>query len=425
MRGKHRKRGLIISMPPRHGKSCLISQYLPAWFLGMWPDKRVILASYEATFAASWGRKSRDVLREFGYRLFGVNLRDDSAAATAWNLEGETGGMVTAGVGGALTGHGAHLLVIDDPVKNWEEANSQLIRDRTWDWFRTVAMTRLETGGNIVVVMTRWHPDDLVGRLIKSDASKWDVVRIPALAGEGDPLGRMEGEALWPKRYSADELGAIKNQIGEFFFDALYQQNPRNREVSLFQRGWFEVVDIAPRCPVKVRYWDLAATTKKRSDWTVGALLGMSAEGMIYVLDVKRFQAAPHQVEAVVGQTAKIDGIDVIVRMEQEAGAAGVALKEHYARDVLRGFCFDASKSTGNKETRAFPLASFAQSGNIKLQKGAWIEDFLAEFENFPQGQHDDIVDSVGGAFSELTQGESSSVLGTTLCWPADEPMIW
>jgi hypothetical protein len=222
--------GIIISEPPRHGKSTHCSHWFPAWFLGRYPQKNVILTSYEADFAASWGRKVRDTLQEHGKREFGVTVRADSSSASRWETTAG-GGMITAGAGGAITGRGAHLLVIDDPVKNAEEAASMTIRDSVWDWYLTTARTRVEPGGFQVIIMTRWHPDDLVGRLLKQmqedpKADRFAVVDLPALAEGDDPLGRAPGEPLWPERYDAEELERIKATLGTRAWSSLYQQRP-------------------------------------------------------------------------------------------------------------------------------------------------------------------------------------------------------
>ena len=193
-------------MPPRHGKSELCSVYLPAWYLGTHPERRVILAGHEADFAASWGRRVRDVLEEHGRQLFGARVRADSAAANRWDLVGHAGGMVTAGVGGTITGRGADLLVIDDPHKSAEETGSVTYRERVWDWYRAVARTRLEPGAGVVVVQTRWHEDDLAGRLLadaESEGDRWQVLSLPAVAEDDDPLGRSVGDPLWPERFPA------------------------------------------------------------------------------------------------------------------------------------------------------------------------------------------------------------------------------
>jgi hypothetical protein len=212
----------------------LTSQYFPAWYLGVFPDRRIILASYEADFAASWGRKARDILEEYGPSLFGVGVRRGSSAANRWDLEGKTGGMETAGIGGPITGKGANLLIIDDPVKNPAEALSPLYRQKAWDWYASAAYTRLEPDAAIVVIQTRWHPEDLAGRIV-AQASKggepFEILNLPALAEQGDILGRQPGEALWPERFPAERLAEIRQTQGERWFVSLYQQRPEFAQV--------------------------------------------------------------------------------------------------------------------------------------------------------------------------------------------------
>lgn len=232
---------LLVTMPPRHGKSEMASRYTPAWYLGRYPNRRIILASYEADYAASWGRKARDLLEEHGLKMFGVHVRQDSHAANRWDLADHNGGMTTAGVGGAITGRGADLLIIDDPVKSVEEAESETYRARTWDWWRGVALTRLEPGGSVILVMTRWHEDDLAGRILQEDSANWRVLSLPAIASDDldDPLDREPGEPLWPERYDADALARRRQEMGARLFEAEYQQQPAPATGLIFRREWF------------------------------------------------------------------------------------------------------------------------------------------------------------------------------------------
>ena len=191
----------------------LFRSFLPAWYLGVWPDRRVMLAAYEATFARSWGRKARQVFVEAACPVFGRGLSGDNSAADDWSTTAG-GGMTTAGVGGPMTGRGANLLIIDDPVKNAEEALSQTTRNNHWDWWQSTASTRLEPGGVVIGIMTRWHEDDIFGRLLKG-GGQIRRLTLPALAEHGDPLGRQPGEALWPERYPAAKLEQMRaEQIG-------------------------------------------------------------------------------------------------------------------------------------------------------------------------------------------------------------------
>jgi hypothetical protein len=229
-------------MPPRHGKSELVSKYFPAWFLGCNPSKRIILASYAAEFAASWGRKARDVLTEIGPRYFdGLTIRSDSSAAHWWDLDEFSGGMQTSGVGGGVTGKGADLFIIDDPVKDAVQANSEVYRQRNWDWYQSVAYTRLEPDGAVVIMQTRWHEEDLAGHVLqhaKQTGESWDVLNLPALAEEPDPLGRQPGEPLWPERFSRADLLRIKATLGSYWWSAMYQGSPMPNEGGTFKRSW-------------------------------------------------------------------------------------------------------------------------------------------------------------------------------------------
>lgn len=307
---------LIVAMPPRHGKSELVSRYLPAWYLGRFPKRKVMLASYQAQFAASWGRKARDVLCEYGPELFGVRVAGGARAAEFWELEGHGGVMVSAGVGGALTGKGAHLLVIDDPIKNAEEAASELMREKAWNWWLSTARTRLAADAAVVLVMTRWQEDDLAGRLLAAQAAgegdQWELLELPALCeSDQDPLGREPGAALCPglgfsERFMAD----TRRALGSYFFSALYQQRPHPPEGLLFKRrdfryyqGWS--AELAPDALLTLESGeqllprgldhltvfqtvDVAASEKESADYTVVATWAVTRERDLILLDVAR-----------------------------------------------------------------------------------------------------------------------------------------
>ena len=222
---------LIVSMPPRHGKSEMLSHWTPVSFLANWPWKSVGLASYAADFAGTWGRKARDSVVENQVQM-GLRVRDDLNKASQWQLTAG-GGMMTAGVGGPFTGYGFDLLIPDDPIKNRQEADSITMRNHLWEWWRSTARTRLEPGGSVIIVATRWHEDDLIGRLLSDEflegevaSDRWEHIRLPALAEPGDPLGREEDAPLWPERHDATALAAARVDIGPQDWPGLYQQRP-------------------------------------------------------------------------------------------------------------------------------------------------------------------------------------------------------
>jgi predicted phage terminase large subunit-like protein len=412
--------GLIVEEPPRHGKSELCSHYFPVWYLGARPDHRVILTSYEADFAASWGRKARNTLNEYG-KLFGVTVDPSSASVSRWDILKKRGGMITAGVGGAITGRGGNLLICDDPVKSSQEANSETIRQRNWEWYTSTFRTRLEPDGIILVIGTRWHEDDLIGRILanQDDAEfggKFLRIRLPALAEEPDeefpepdPLGRKPGEPLFPERITLQQLEMTQEDVGPYVWASLYQQRPSPKEGALFSKEWFEVVPMVPagvRMRKTVRRWDLAATDEKKGedpDYSVGALVGMGTDGYFYILDVVRMRETPGRVERRMSAVARIDGRSVRIRMEQEPGSAGKLLVAQYGRTIFRGYAFRGVRSTGNKVLRAETLAAAAERGEVRVVKAAWNKEWFKELTRFPFVTHDDQVDATSGAFEDLT----------------------
>jgi len=405
-------------MPPRHGKSDLCSQYFPAWYLGRHPKHRVILASYEAAFAASWGEKTRDIVSEFGPEVFGMDLIRRKSAMGNWRVR-DGGGMLCTGVSGGFTGRGADLLIIDDPVKNADEALSETFRQRHWDWYASTARTRLEPGGVVMLIMTRWNQDDLAGRVLaraKADprAEQWDELRLPAIAEPTieipDALGRSTGTALWPWRYDRDALLAIKASTTEHWWNALFQQRPSPPGGTIAKGIWFPIVRAIPAgVPVRrCRFWDCAGTEPKRGedpDWTCGTRVAQIGP-LYYIEDVIRVRLTAGEVDKLIKQTATLDGPACLIREEQEPGSAGLAVIEA-RKGGLAGYDYRGVPSHGAKETRWSPMLVQAEVGNIKIVAPAegmpdWIPMFLAEVNEAPYGAHDDQLDASAGAFNTV-----------------------
>lgn len=409
-------RRLVVAVPPRHGKSELISHRTPAWYLGMFPDRQVMLASYEATFAETWGRKSRDLLEEFGPSLFGgVTVRSDARAQDRWTTT-EGGVMAASGIGGRFTGMGADLMVIDDPIKNAEDARSPTIRGKQIDWWQSTAVTRLHPGAVVIVLMTRWHEDDLGGYLLRQggeDGEPFTELRLPALAEDDDPLGREPGDALWPARYPVKELKSRRESVGSYWWGAMYQGRPSPEGGGQFQRDWFPVLQTKPVNPADmiqwVRYWDLAATeqttTSSDPDYTVGCLLGRRPDKTYVLADIRRRRASPHGVEQLLKATAEMDGRDVPIWIEQEPGSNAKIAVSHLIRNVLDGYTVRPLVSNKSKIVRADPVSAQAEAGHISVVKAAWNDEFFAEAEQFPNGSHDDQVDGLSGAYACLQGG--------------------
>lgn len=237
---------VMVTMPPRAGKSRRTSRWGPVWYLRRQPDHRFMLASYAAHLADDHGRWVRNTITEHAPTL-GINLKYGSQAANRFDIDGHEGGMVTAGVGGALTGRGAHVAAVDDPFKGSEDAGSPTQRDRVWDWWQSVLLTRLEPQGSVLLVNTRWDDDDLSGRLLKEEPDDWIVIDLPAIAlTDDDPLGRKPGEALWPARFNVDDYARIRKSVGERVWWSLYQQQPRPLEGGVWQWSWITANRISP-----------------------------------------------------------------------------------------------------------------------------------------------------------------------------------
>lgn len=397
---------LIITLPPRHGKTELASVRLAPWMLAQRPQCSIIAATYAQDYADEIGRKARSVMQHPVHRaLFPhARLERDNRAVSRWQTT--SGGTYYAvGVGGPLTGRGADILLVDDPHKNRAEAESKLARDTVWDWFRSTAYTRLEQGGSVVVIQTRWHQADLVGRLIES-GEPWDVLSLPAIAEQDEPH-RRAGEALWPERYPVEVLAQIRRTVGEREWAALYQQRPAPLEGALFRPDQVQVIDAEPAGVQWVRAWDFGAT--KDGDPTVGAKLGLR-EGRPIIADIVRVQGAPEVVERTLIATASRDGSSVGIDLPQDPGQAGKAQVQHFTR-LLAGYRVQSSPETGDKVLRAEPLAAQVNVGNVSMVRGAWNQALLEEMRAFPNGAHDDQVDALSRAYAAVSQRPNTALI--------------
>ena len=241
-----RLKRLIVNMPPRHGKSQLLARWFPAWWQCRHPNRRIIISTHTSELAEQHGRKVRDIIGESG-AMFSppVAVNDKSRSAGRWDIKGREGGMYATGIGSAVVGFGADLLIVDDFVRNAEAAFSKHQRDKVWDWWQSEAFQRVEPGGAIVILATRWHEDDLIGRLIKqtaesgNDDEQWSVLRLPAIAEADDPLGRAPGEALWPERWPLRDLAAKRAGMSPYFWSAQFQQRPVPEAGMVIRREWF------------------------------------------------------------------------------------------------------------------------------------------------------------------------------------------
>lgn len=412
---------LMVFMPPRHGKSELVSRRLPAYILGRKPDAQIIACSYSADLAQ---RMNRDVQRIIddpryvdlfpGTQLFGANVRTVAQGTYLRNSDifevvGHRGTYRGAGVGGGITGMGFDYGIIDDPVKNRAEAESLTYRDGLWEWYTSTFYTRGEKDAAILVTCTRWHQDDLAGRLLdlmqSEDGDTWDVIDFPAIKEtEGDPIDtRAVGDPLWADKYSAERLAKIRGVLGSYQWSALYQQRPTPAEGGMFKRAWFEIVDAIPASGQWVRWWDRAATSKT-GDYSAGVLM-LAHEGRFFVVDVQRGQWSTEERNAIMRQTAALDAQrtqgQCIIWTEQEPGSSGLDVARQLVQ-MLAGYAINYEPSTGSKEVRAMPFAAQCEAGNVKVLRGPWNAAYLDEVTSFPFGTNDDQVDASSGAFNKL-----------------------
>jgi predicted phage terminase large subunit-like protein len=396
---------LMVFMPPGHAKTFYSSILFPAWFLRI-AGRNVIGASYNSEFAEN--DVSSPILRliQENGPVLDYGLRTDNRKI--WRTTNR-GVYRAAGATSGITGRRADLFVIDDPIKGRIQADSETYRNQVWNWYRAEVITRLKPGARVILILTRWHEDDLAGRLLeaeKAGADKWRVIKLPAIAEtDDDPLGRSKGDALWPEWEDVEHLQRKRASVGEREWAALFQQRPAPLEGALFKIAAIGVVPARPAGGVSVRAWDLAATKQvgtANPDWTVGLLLNRSPEGRYTVCDVVRVRGGPDDVRAAIVNTAAVDGEAIQISLPQDPGQAGKVQVLDLTR-ALTGYRVGSSPETGDKSTRAAPVASQANVGNLSIVKSdIWNRVFLDELGGFPSAAKDDQVDALSRAFSVI-----------------------
>lgn len=427
---------LIVSMPPQVGKSHTSSLWTPAWYLERYPTRQVILASHESRLAVSFGRQVRDTLtRHAAAGRLQVRLARDVAAAGEWETS-QGGGMLSRGIGGSITGRGAHLMLIDDPLKDFASAHSRTIREAQWDWWLSVAQTRLRPGAVVIVVMTRWHEDDLAGRLLsgehEGDPDEWRVVRIPAL-GESetddglapDALGREEGVpiATAADDESPDEAEArwaeVRRSVGPYVWAGLYQQRPSEPEGTILKRGWWQfyrregdtlLLPDGTEIPLArlriVQSWDLAVKDKLTSDFVVGQVWAAQGQGRRFLLDQYRERADFVETKRQMRILRERWPETSATYIEDKANGPAV-IRE--LQDELSGLV--AHNPVGDKTQRAFGIQGDLEAGSLWLPEpgtaGFDVRAFIDECAQFPSGANDDQVDAATQALLRLRGGRT------------------
>ena len=399
--GKTRR--LLMHAPPGSAKSTYCSVLFPAWVMGYKPGIPIIGASNIADLAEEFSRRVISTIKDNSETLQ-YGLRRESVAG--WEATNKSS-YRAAGIGGTITGRRAGGVIIDDPTRSRADAESETVRESQWAWFTGDLRTRLKPKAWIVVIMTRWHLDDMGGRMIERQPGMWRVVSLPAEAEANDPLGRQPGEWLWgDDEYDyAAELRTVKAEYEAAGamrdWQALYQQHPVSAEGSIFKTGKIQIVDEVPSGTAFARAWDLAATSQtgtRDPDWTAGAKIGRCRDGRYIIADMRRRRGGPDEVENLITSTAEMDGHTVRVGIPQDPGQAGKQQVLYLTRR-LAGYTVESSPESGDKATRAGPFASQVNVGNVIMLRGDWNASYLDELASFPGGVKDDQVDASSRAF--------------------------
>jgi len=418
---------LIINMPPRHTKSEFASYLLPAWFLGNYPHKKVIQTSHTAELAVGFGRKVRNLVDQENYRSIfsGVELQADSKAAGRWATNAG-GDYFAIGVGGAVTGKGADLLIIDDPHSEQEAALAEInpdIYDKTYEWYTSGPRQRLQPGGAIVIVMTRWSKRDLTGQVLKSAAQRggeeWEVIEFPAILPSGNPL--------WPEFWSLNELSALKEELPNAKWQAQYQQNPTSEQSAIVKREWWNIWegDDPPFCEFTLMSWDTAFEKSNRSDYSAMTHWGVfykeddtgKSQANIILLNAFRKRMEFPELKQTAFEQYKEHEPDSLI-IEKKATGSPLIYELRQAGIPVQEF----TPSKGNdKISRLNAVSDLFASGRVWVPNTQWAEEVVDEVASFPAGEHDDYVDSVSLALMRFRKGGFLR----TLLDEEDEPLYF
>jgi len=410
---------LIISMPPRHGKTQTVSKRWPARLLGRNPLNRIAMISYGQDLALEASREVRDIIRDsYQFRRLypNVKISDESQSVGRWSVDAAKKGepsVIAVGIGGPLIGRGFHYVIIDDPLKGRAEAESETMREGLKQWYRGTLYHRLEPGGAIVIIQTRWHEDDLVGFLLdleeKGEGDHWEYLNVPALAEEDDVLGREPGAALWPERYDREVLLRIKKVLGGYDWESQFQGHPKPPDGAKIMRSWFGYIS-PQKLPKGLhwhRYWDLAVSSKQGASRTASCRVAFDEAGNLYISGMLMGQWEWPEQKRIIKRTMLAEW-PLGVEHGIEKALHGIAAVQEFRQDKdLHGVAFRGIDVAVDKLTRALPWIGLAEGGMIYLVDGPWNEPFLAEATVFTghKDKYDDQIDAVSGAVQMASYG--------------------
>lgn len=388
---------LMLFLPPRHGKSMSVTETFPSFYLGKNPEKRVIEISYSGDLAQQFGKKNRDKTEEYGPVLFGHGVSPVQGTKTNWNIDGTNGGMISVGIGGSITGHGADLLIIDDPIKNRAEAESSTYREKLWDEYQSTVSTRLHAGGAVIIILTRWHEDDLAARLLNPEHGKvedWKVISLPAICENPsiDLLGRNEGEALWPTG-GYDEAWAEqkKESVGTYAWSSLYMQTPTPASGGMFKRSWWNRWEVMPSgLHDYIQSWDCTFKDKEVSDFVVGQVWARKGADRYLLDQIRGRMSFTETLDAIRALSAKWPQTHRKLVEDKANGTAVIDVLKKEIHGIVPVEPF------GGKVVRAHATTAVAEAGNVYIPSASaapWVGDFVEEMAAFPSGVNDDQVD--------------------------------
>lgn len=417
---------LMIFTAPRHGKSELGSRKLPPFIFGNYPDAQVITTSYSADLAQRMNRDAQRIMDSDAYgKVFPATALMGSERvipdgiyqrnSDIFEIVNHRGIYRCAGVGGGITGMGGDYIIIDDPIKNREEANSPVYRQKIWDWYTSTLYTRLQKDGCILLIVTRWHEDDLAGRLLEQEGDAWRVIELPAICEEPGlhdyDIRTKDGEALWPEEYSAEALAATKRTVGSYDWASLYQQHPSPGEGGVFKRQWWQYYETPPaKLFDYIQSWDCAFKDTETSDYVVGQVWARDQKNPAdrYLLDqVRDRMNFTETLQAIRTLSAKWPKCS---RKLVEDKANGTAVIQVLKREIPG---LVPVNPVGGKVVRANAVTAAVQAGNVYIpstKKAAWAGDFIEEHSNFPNGKHDDQVDCTTQANAYYNDGSNFNI---------------
>ena len=395
---------LIVTMPPRHSKSLNVSEHVPAFYLGRNPEHRVIGASHSAHLAYTFSRRVRNKLTSPRWPFPKVQLADDKGAVQGWDIKNHRGGYIAVGVGGSPVGEGGNLIVIDDPLRSQADAESETVRESIWEWYQGTLRTRLEPGGSIILTATRWHEDDLTGRLLEEQAKggeTWRHLHMPAISDDG--------HALWPERWPLEALQRIRQAVGSKVFEAQYQGRPVPTEGGTFKRGWWQTYTERPLLDRVEVIVDSAFKTGTANDYSVFAAWGSDEYNNAYLLNVWRQRVEfPDLIRlgkaAMAWAEQRYAPIVPILVVEDQASGQSAIQVWHEENLTVTSY----SPGSASKLARAEAITPFVEGGRAYVPEDAeWLDDWLVEHDRFPAGKHDDQVDTTVMALSRIAQHQS------------------